>query len=140
MDNEIKAICLDTRILSNFLKGKEAALQLMEKYKDQDFELYTTSINIAEYYNGLFKVKGNAISGKKIKELNDLFQSLHPRSLDYEAAYLAGKLFGTILKGHEIGWRDTFIAAIVLLNGKMIITSNIEHFQRIPDLNTIKYY
>jgi predicted nucleic acid-binding protein len=140
LDNEIEAICLDTGILSNFLKGKEAALQLMEKYKDQDFELYTTSINIAEYYNGLFKVKGNAISGKKIKELNDLFKTLHPRSLDYEAAYLAGKLFGTILKGREIGWRDTFIAAIVLLNGKMIITSNIEHFQRIPDLNTIKYY
>jgi predicted nucleic acid-binding protein len=84
-------------------------------------------------------VKGNAISGKKLKQLSDLFQTLHPRALDYESAYLAGKLFGTFLKGREIGWRDTFIAAIALLNGKTIITNNIEHFQRIPDLNIIKY-
>jgi predicted nucleic acid-binding protein len=111
----------------------------MEKYKDQDFELYTTTINIAECYNGLYKVKENAISEDKLKDLSDLFQTLHPRSLNYEAAYLAGKLFGTILKGREIGWRDTFIAAIVLLNGKTIITNNIEHFQRIPNLSVIKY-
>ena len=139
MNKKDKAICLDTRIISNFLKGKKIALQLMEEYKNQDFELYTTAINIAEYYNGLFKVKGRAISKNKLKDLNDLFKTLHPQSLDYEAAYLAGKLFGSILKGREIGWRNTFIAAIVLLNGKTIITNNIDHFKRIPDLTVIKY-
>ena len=139
MDSDSKAICLDTRILSNLLKGIDLALQLMEKCKNQGFELYTTSINVAEYYNGLFKVKSHIISEHKLKALKDLFKTLHPRALDYEAAYLAGKLFGTILKGREIGWRDTFIAAIVLLNGNMIITNNAEHFQRIPDLKIIKY-
>lgn len=139
MNSNSKAICLDTRILSNFLRGTEIALQMMEKYKSQGFELYTTSINVAEFYNGLFTVKKHTISEHKLKALNDLFKTLHPRALDYEAAYLAGKLFGTILKGREIGWRDTFIAAIVLLNGNTIITNNIEHFQRITDLKIIKY-
>jgi len=39
-----------------------------------------------------------------------------------------------VLKGKEIGWRDTFIAAITIHKGNTIITSNAEHFRRIPEL------
>lgn len=87
---------------------------------------------------GLFKI--SIVSEEKINIMKAFFLALHPRTIDYEICVLSGKLYASILKGREIGWRDTFIAAITLLNGKMIITSNPEHFKRISDLEVIEYY
>ena len=53
--------------------------------------------------------------------------------------FLAGKLYSTELKGQEIGWRDTFIATSLLLNGQIIITSNYNQFKRVTDLDVIKF-
>lgn len=87
---------------------------------------------------GLYKV--NVLSEEKLKFLKEFFYTLYPRTIDYEVSVLAGKLNATVLKGQEIGWRDLFIAAITLLNGRTIITGNLEHFKRIFDLVSIEYY
>ncbi len=134
----MKAVCLDTRVLSGFLKGKQIALDLIDNFQSKKFEIYTTTANISEFYMGMFKT--NILSEKKIKEIDKFFKTLHPRPIDYNTGFLAGKLYSTELKGQEIGWRDTFIAASVLLNGQIIITSNYKHFERINDLEVIKYY
>jgi predicted nucleic acid-binding protein len=134
----IKAVCLDTRILSAFLKKKESAKNIINEFKDKGYEIYTTTINITEIFMGLFKI--SIVSEEKINIMKAFFLALHPRTIDYEICVLSGKLYASILKGREIGWRDTFIAAITLLNGKMIITSNPEHFKRISDLEAIEYY
>ena len=133
----MKAVCLDTRVLSSFLKGKQNALDLIDDYQSKGFEIYTTTVNISEFFMGMYKT--NILSEKKIKELHDFFETLHPRPIDYKTGFLAGKLYSTELKGQEIGWRDTFIAASVLLNGQIIITSNYKHFKRVTDLEVIKF-
>ena len=132
-----KAICLDTCILSQFLHGKTAAQKLIEEYEEYGCEVYTTTINITEFFMGRYKVA--EISDETLNSLKDFFVTLHPRPVDYEIAALAGKLWATTLRGQEIGWRDTYIAAIVLLNGQSIVTSNIEHFKRVPGLDVIEY-
>ena len=134
----VKAVCLDTRILSAFLKKKESAKNIIDDFKDKEHEIYTTTINITEIFMGLFKI--NLVSEEKIKTLKEFFLALHPRTIDYDICVLSGKLYASILRGKEIGWRDTFIAAITLLNGKKIITSNPEHFKRISELEVIEYY
>ncbi|MHA1489977.1 MAG: type II toxin-antitoxin system VapC family toxin [Promethearchaeota archaeon] len=134
----VKAACLDTRILAFYLKGISSAQKLIEELKEKEYEIYTTMINITEFFMGIFKI--NNISEEKIRSLKLFFLSLHPRTLKYETCVLAGNLYATTLKGREIGWRDTFIAAITLLNGKTIITSNKNHFNRIPDIEIIEYY
>ncbi len=133
----MKSICLDTRVLSFYLKGKEAALQVIQQYKQKGYEIYTTTVNISEFYMGLFKA--NIVSTDKLSQLKAFFMSLHPRNLDYEVSMLAGRLYATTLKGTEIGWRDTYIAATVLLNGKKIITNNASHFQRVSELDVIEF-
>ncbi len=134
----VKAVCLDTRIVSNYLKGKESAKKIVDEYKGNGYEIYTTTINITEFFMGAFKV--GSISEERFDKLKEYFFSLHPRTITYETSILAGKLYATILKGKEIGWRDTFIASITLLNGKTIITSNPDHFKRIKEIEVIKYY
>lgn len=121
-----------------YLKGKESAKQKVDEFRDEGYEIYTTIVNITEFFMGVYKT--NIISGEKMKVLKEFFITLHPRFIGYEVGVLAANIYATVLKGQPIGWRDTFIAAIVLLNGKMIITSNLDHFQRLPDIKTIEYY
>ena len=135
---DIKAVCLDTRILSAFLKGKAAAQKVVQDYLQKGYEAYTTTVNIAEYFWGAYKL--NKLPETKLRDLQNFFATLHPRGLDYDASVLAGKLNATILQGQEIGWRDLFIGAITLLNGKQIITSNRDHFGRIPNLKIIDFH
>ncbi len=134
---DVKEICLDTRILSAFLKGKPAAQKVIRDYIQKGYEVYTTTVNIAEYFWGAYKV--NQLPETKLKELQNFFATLHPRSFDHDASVLAGKLNATVLHGQEIGWRDLFIGAITLLNGKQIITGDRDHFERIPDLKIIEF-
>ncbi|MHA1166890.1 MAG: type II toxin-antitoxin system VapC family toxin [Candidatus Hodarchaeales archaeon] len=132
------SVCLDTRILSMFLKGKKNALRIINEMKEQNKEVYTTTINVSEFYMGYYKT--NIVSEEKSKKLFEFFQLLNPKPLDFNSAKLSGKLYAQTLKDNPIGWRDTFIAAITLLNGKEIITTNIKHFSRIPDLKIVKFH
>jgi len=137
MSKKIQAVCLDTRVLSQFLNRKQKAKKLINEYQEKQYEIYTTTINISEFFMGLYKI--HEITEKELKDLKEFFQALHPRSLSYESAVYAGKLYGTILKGQVIGWRDTFIASIVKENGNTIITTNSSHFERIPELNVVEF-
>ena len=136
VNSMIKAICLDTRLLSRFLAKKKAAVELVGKWKEDQYEIYTTAINVSEMMMGLWKI--GPISEKRIEELKNFFLDLHVRQLDLDAAMQTGRIFTDLSRGKEIGWRDTFIAAIVMNNGKKIITSNPAHFNKIPDLDVIE--
>ena len=126
-------VCLDTRVLSHYLRGKEKARQIVEQYQN----IYTTTINVAEFYMGYYKVR--KILDETEEEIRNFFMTLRPRMLDYEAARLAGQLYAGPLKAEPIGWRDTFIAAICLNNGETIVTNNVRHFKRVPKLDVIEY-
>ncbi len=88
---------------------------MIKEYQEKQYEIYTTTINVSEFFMGLYKISD--VSTAKLEELKNFFQALHPRSLSYSSAVYAGKLYGTILKGNVIGWRDTVIASIVKENG-----------------------
>lgn len=137
MSKKIQAVCLDTRILSQFLNRKLKAKQIVKEYQEKHYEIYTTTINVSEFFMGLYKI--HDVNETELKEIGKFFQALHPRTLSYLSAVYAGKLYGTILKGNVIGWRDTFIASIVKENGNEIITSNSNHFSRVPGLKVIEY-
>ena len=132
-----KAVCLDTRILSAFLRGKPSAQKIIEQFKSDGYEIYTTTMNVAEIFMGLFRI--NLLSEEKINQLTQFFKTLHPRPIDYPTAFLAGKMYATRLKDNDIGWQDTLIAASTCLNGKTIITGNVKHFRRIKGLHVIEF-
>ena len=140
MSAEPKSVCLDTRILSAYLRGKPAARKVIEQYKSEGYEIYTTTMNVAEIVMGLFKIGlVTEVTEEKIKSLASFFHTLHPRPIDYPTAFLAGKMYATRLKGNDIGWQDTLIAASTCLNGKTIITGNVRQFQRIKELTVIEF-
>ncbi len=119
------------------MNKKAKAKRAIDDLQQQGFDVYTTTINVAEFFMGLYNVKEP--SPAELEKLRDFFLTLHPFGVDYDMSHVAGKLFARLLKGNAIGWRDTFIAAIVLQHGKTIVTSNPDHFKRVPELSVIEY-
>jgi len=119
------------------LNKKVKAKKAIDEFQQQGFDLYTTTINVTEFFMGLYKVREASVA--ELEKLKDFFFTLHPFGVDYDTSLVAGKLFASMLKGNAIGWRDTFIAAIVLQHGNTIVTSNAEHFKRVPGLSVVEY-
>ncbi|NMC04293.1 MAG: type II toxin-antitoxin system VapC family toxin [Candidatus Lokiarchaeota archaeon] len=130
-------MCLDTRLLSQYLNKKEKVKNVIEGFQQQDFDIYTTTILISEFFMGLYNVREPSTT--ELEKLKDFFLTLHPFGVDYDVSLLAGRLFARLSKGNAIGWRDTFIAAIVLQHGNIIVTSDPEHFNRVTGLNVVEY-
>ena len=91
--------------------------------------MFTTIINVAEYYAGTFRSKTKGA----VKNARDYLQQFSILMLDEDSALLWGRLYGE-LKSNPIGDRDLFIACIALANKQTLITRNKKQFERVPGL------
>ena len=123
--------------MSQYLNKKAKAKKTIDELQQQGYDIYTTTINVTEFFMGLYNVREP--SPAELEKLRDFFLTLHPFGVDYDTSLVAGQIFARLLKGNAIGWRDTFIAAIVLQHGKTIVTSNPDHFSRVAGLSVIEF-
>jgi predicted nucleic acid-binding protein len=77
-------------------------------------------------------------SPRRLLELDKLLQSLDVFGLDYVAALKAAEISGSLERsGVGIDPFDSLVAAIAIVNGaESLVTRNVSHFERIPDLKT----
>ncbi len=101
----------------------------MSELSDNGELLFTTIINVAEYYAGTFRSKTKGA----VENARDYLQQFSILMLDEDSALLWGRLYSE-LKSNVIGDRDLFIASIALSNKQTLITRNKKHFERIPGL------
>ncbi len=128
-----KRIVLDTTILVDHLRSRKKPSTLTRLEDKAD--LATTMINLFELYYGACKsgdVKRNLTA---VKGLRSTLQLL---SLTDGSAEQAGQILAQLeAKGKPLEARDLFVGAIALEEGYAILTANVEHFRRIPDLQVI---
>ena len=107
--------------------------------------LFTTEINIFELYLGLYSSKvleqdpdQFEMRKQRLEELILKFQVLtFRRGEALTAARILGKLYRT---GKPIEFRYGLIAGIAISNGiKKVLTRNIEHFNRIEEIEVLSY-
>jgi tRNA(fMet)-specific endonuclease VapC len=119
--------CLDTDFLIAYLQNDADTLKKLEQMQGA---ACTTVINVFELYKGVYRSKEKQKEVLKVKELID---SLELLALDHESARMAGQLDAT-MKSNTVGESDLLIATIALANGESIITRNVKHFERVPNL------
>lgn len=122
-------VCLDTDFLIDMDRKDEKAVAKVAELADNGELLFTTIINVAEYYAGTFRSKNK----KAVENARDYLKQFSILALDEDSALLWGRLYGE-LKSNTIGDRDLFIASIALANKQTLITKNAKHFERIPGL------
>jgi predicted nucleic acid-binding protein len=123
---------LDTDILSDIGKAKDATVAANAKTYRRSFGQYTLStVSVMEVVNGFQKTRATG-------RLNAFLATLpHIEILPFDqaAAELAGRIAGDLDRiGQSIGVADTMIAAIAIDNGLELVTGNMSDYQRVQQL------
>lgn len=122
---------MDTCVVIGFLRGAEPDQSCLSRLLTAG-EALVTSITVFELMLGL-KDKG-----RREQSLLKLFDFTGVLPFDREAAETAAEIERALRrKGMVIGTRDTFIAAICVAHRLPLVTGNVEHFSRIPGLETL---
>jgi predicted nucleic acid-binding protein len=130
-------VCLDTDILISHLRGVPAAKAKMESLLEADEELSTTPINATELFKGVFRMSN---AKRELEQVIGVLGSLTLLDYSSECARKAGELMHVLMKkGEYIGDMDCIIAAIAMVHSQVLVTRNLEHFERVPGLRIEKW-
>lgn len=122
-------VCLDTDFLIEFDRRQPQAVSRMEEMAAKGEVVYTTIINVSEYYAGAFKSKNKSA----LRLVKDYLEDFSILQLDEESALIWARLYNE-LRANKIGDRDLFIASIALSNKQALVTRNKKHFERVLGL------
>ncbi len=132
----IKTI-IDTDILIDLLRNKKEAITFLARIEAENVTLCTTAINIFELHFGAHKSKEPE---KNAQGISKIMRRLIILPLTSKSAKKAGHICAELEKrGHPIGLRDTFVAAIALTRECNVATRNIEHFNKIAGLKIVPF-
>jgi len=129
---DIKAVCLDTDILVDHLRGEEKAVRQIQELETSGGILSTTTINAFELYYGAQKTEKRERSRDAVKKL---LGRLIIHDFTEKTAEKAGEIVAHLeAEGNPIEFRDAFIGATAIANKSTLFTRNIRHFERISEL------
>jgi tRNA(fMet)-specific endonuclease VapC len=132
---EANAVCLDTSVLVDNLRGRRETVDYIRKLEATGADLSTTTINSFELFYGAYR---SARREKNLAAAKALLRRLVVVELSEVASEEAGNLLAMLeSKGEGIDFRDILIAAISKTQEMALVTKNTEHFSRIPGLEIL---
>ncbi|MHA2248172.1 MAG: type II toxin-antitoxin system VapC family toxin [Candidatus Hodarchaeales archaeon] len=127
-----RPIIADTDYLSDFLAGKTTAKKTTFNLIKEGRFVITTTITVSELYYGKYRRKWQERRSKTLEELISALAVL-PFTIEHAKEY--GKIRASLIdNGLDIGFADTAIASIAIIEDLSLLTANVEHFNRIEGL------
>jgi tRNA(fMet)-specific endonuclease VapC len=125
-------VCLDTSFLVDLLRRDEKALLELEKLESAGERISTTPISVSELFQGAYASRN---SEEQIEKLREVMKRVELLDFSMESCERYGKLANELRSlGRKIGDLDTLIASLALSQNESVLTANVRHFNKIPDL------
>jgi tRNA(fMet)-specific endonuclease VapC len=123
---------VDTDILSEIMRARnERVLENARKYVGAHSRFTVSAITVAEVVKGLQK----ALRSDALERFIDELPQFEILAVDTGVAILAGKMYAELERsGQPIGRADPLIAATASMHRLTLITGNVAHYDRIPEL------
>ncbi len=127
-------VCLDTSFIIDFLKKDKTAIS---KEINKNERITVPSPVIVELIRGL-GTKHSYIEERQ--GIIDFINALNTLDLNKTSSIKAGDIESELRKmGEIIDIMDILIAAIAITNNETLITKNLKHFSKIPELKIESY-
>lgn len=125
-------MCLDTSFIVDIIRGRTGALQELKRLENEGSPITTTAITACELFEGACGSRQSEREVSKVKAIMQRIELLE-FTLDVCERYgmLASKLKST---DRTIGDLDILIASAALAYNEPLLTANVEHFNRVPNL------
>lgn len=127
----------DATFLIDILRGRERAVDLLERLEDEGDTLAVATTTLAELHRGLEAVPLSAAERRRIADVVAA-RPLHP--LDARAAERAGRLDAELwARGEPIDPEDAAVAGIALTRDLVLVTRKAREFSRVDGLRLRTY-
>ncbi len=128
---------LDTSFLIDIIRKYPKAENILNQLDDEGPQA-TSTIVVHEFLVGAYGAKDSV---KELAIRRQLLQKLIILPFDLDSAEESAKIEDRLRKtGKYIGGADVLIAGTMVANKlTTIVTRNPEHFERIPEVTTLKY-
>jgi tRNA(fMet)-specific endonuclease VapC len=124
--------CFDTDILSAVIRRDPPLALIRRLAQTPPEQQFTTAVTLGELLYGTAR-RGSAALTRKVREL--VIGALLVLPFDERAAEVYGPLrAGLEAAGRRLDEPDLRIASIALSRGLVVVTANVRHFGRVPDL------
>ena len=124
--------CFDTDVVSAMLKAQPPLSLVRRVAGVPPGEQCTTSITVGELLYGAARLDRDRLV-QRVRTIIDYAQIVLP--FDQAAAEIYGPLRACLeAEGRRLAEPDLRIAAIALLHDLTLVTGNVRHFARVPDL------
>jgi predicted nucleic acid-binding protein len=129
---EVKIVFVDTSIIVDVDRGKQNVIDLCKQLTSTNSALIST-VSVSEILTGAYLRKDYKAALKKAEKVLGQFRWV---TLNGETAKLIAELNAYLIsKGQTIEYQDVAIAASFLLECcDVLLTENIDHFERLPNL------
>lgn len=128
---------LDTCTVIEFLRSNEAVKKKLGAAVIAGDTLLICSVVYHEILRGFDRL--NPPTRRRIK-FDQLYSDTKHAAFDDRAAVIAANIYRYLSKrGQKIEDADIFIAATTLANDAVLITDNVKHFSRVPDLKVVNW-
>jgi len=129
---ENRRILVDTTVLIDFLRKEKKEKSLLWKLREKYSYIAISAISVFELFAG-------ATDEQKENDVKVLLKWFDIIDLNEEIAEMCGKILIELRKSNKlIEYRDLFIGVSALFYDLKLVTLNIRHFDRIPELEIIK--
>jgi tRNA(fMet)-specific endonuclease VapC len=127
----MKPALIDTDVLSRFFRGHG---QVVKRFGDYTAQYGTVAFSIVTYYEILSGLR-HRDARRQLDSFLAFSQGNDILPLSREAADRASELYAETRKaGTPVDDMDILIAGIALAHGRIVVTCNTEHFNKLPGL------
>ncbi|MFO7836647.1 MAG: type II toxin-antitoxin system VapC family toxin [Candidatus Thorarchaeota archaeon] len=128
---------LDTSFIIDLLRGEKPAIDKIKELEAASIATNISAPSVFELFVGVALTTKPQSEKRRITEILDSWATM---PLDTESAGLGGRIHGQLIReGQMIDPEDSMTAGIALHNNETLLTKNLSHFQRIPDLDVEEY-
>jgi len=127
---------LDSTFLIDVLRGETAVEELIAEL-DTAGTPFVSAVTVMELIEGIHLATATDEERVAVEEL---LTEVHELPFDRDCALQAGRINADLVSaGEPIDETDVMIAATALVHDRPVVTRNIDHFERIPDLEVVRY-
>lgn len=124
--------CLDTDFIVSLLRENKDALRKFEELEKVQAIMTVSSITAAELVKGAYN---SMDPDKEISRVMEYLESLYVLDFDFQCAKTFGRIWNDLKKrGKMINEFDILLASTIINNDEVLLTKNIKHFEKIPEL------
>lgn len=127
---------LDSTFLIDVLRGDESVSSIIENV-DSSGTAFVSSITVMELSEGIHL---SDATERECDAVHELLTDLTELSFDRDCALQAGEINGALVSsGEPIDTADVMIAATAIVHDQAVVTRNVDHFERIDDVDVLSY-